>query len=339
MTQPNVLFTTERAERHQQANLNAAPDGLNITMLRTPDIGTLKTHLPSADYWISERRGTINAELLDSAPNLKLIQRVGTLTYDIDLPAAQARGIIVCEQPLGSVIRVAEHAIMQMLVLTKRLNTVQKIALDAADTWGESQRTDENTFAYNWSKQTGIGGIWRKTIGILGFGEIGIELARRLQGFGCTVLYNKREKLPQSTESTLGLTYAPPERLFAESDIVVNLLPYSAATDNSLNAATFSYMKSGAYLVSVGSGSVIDESALANALESGTLSGVALDTYEYEPIRPSHPLIALANRGHNILLTPHTAAGNNDANVNERADIYTNIVRHLHGDPLLNRVV
>ncbi len=339
MTLPNVLFTTGRAERHQQANLNAAPEGLHITMLREPDADTLKTHVERADYWISERRGTINAEVLDSAPNLKLIQRVGTLTYDIDLSAAQSRRIIVCEQPLGSVIRVAEHAIMQMLALTKRLNAVQKIALDAADTWGESKRTDENTFAYNWSKQTGIGGIWRKTIGILGFGEIGIELARRLQGFDCTVLYYKREKLPEITESALRLTYAPPEILFAESDILVNLLPYSPATDNSLNATIFAQMKSGAYLVSVGSGSVIDESALANALESGTLAGVALDTYEYEPIRTNQPLIALANRGHNILLTPHTAAGNNDANINERAEIYANITRHLHGDPLLNRVV
>jgi phosphoglycerate dehydrogenase-like enzyme len=91
-------------------------------------------------------------------------------------------------------IRVAEHLVLQMLALTKRLREMERIALEAAPTWGESRRTDEDTFAYNWSRRTGIDGLWECTVGILGFGEIGADLARRLQGWGCTVLYPRPPK-------------------------------------------------------------------------------------------------------------------------------------------------
>ena len=96
MTQHKVIFTTERGDRHQQAALDAAPDNLNITMLRQPDKETLLPHLAGAEYFISERTGVIDAGMVQAAPNLKLILRLGSLTYDIDTEAAQAAGITVC---------------------------------------------------------------------------------------------------------------------------------------------------------------------------------------------------------------------------------------------------
>ena len=120
MTNHKTIFTTERGERHQQIALRLAPPELAVTMLRQPDRATLLSHLATAEYWISERVGAIDASLLAAAPQLKLILRLGSLTHDIDLAAAQQAGVIVCTWPQGDVIRVAEQVIMQLLVLGKR---------------------------------------------------------------------------------------------------------------------------------------------------------------------------------------------------------------------------
>jgi phosphoglycerate dehydrogenase-like enzyme len=339
MTRYKVLFTTERGRRHQQAALDAAPDNLDITMLRQPDKESLLPHLADAEYFISERAGVIDAAMIQAAPKLKLILRLGSLTYDIDIQAAKAAGVVVCYWPVGSVIRVAEHMVMQMLALGKRLRETEAIALAANAGWGDSKRTDEDTFAYNWSNRQNVEGLWQKTIGIMGFGEIGAELARRLTGWDVTLLYNKRRRLPESLETQLGLIYVDIDTLFSQSDYLANLLPYFPGTDLMINAGYFAKMKDGACLVSCGSGSVIDESDLAEAIKAGKLGGAALDTFEWEPIKADNPLIALAKAGYNVLLTPHTAAGASPAAAKERLKDYTNITRHIKGEPLLNRVV
>ncbi len=339
MTQHKVIFTTERGHRHQQAALNAAPDNLDVTILRRADKETLLPHLADAEYFISERAGVVGAGLIQAAPTLKLILRLGSLTYDIDTEAARAAGVTVCYWPVGSVIRVAEHLMLQMLALSKKLRQTENIALAAGPGWGQSKRTDEDTFAYNWSNRRNVEGLWRKTVGILGFGEIGAELARRLQGWGCPVWYNKRRRLPQAVETELGLTYVDIDTLFAQSDFVANLLPWFPNTDLMINAAYFAKMKEGACLVSCGSGSVIDEPALAETIESGKLGGAALDTFEWEPIKADNSLIALAKAGYNVLLTPHIAAGGTAAAAKQRLEDYTNITNHIKGKPLKYRVV
>lgn len=340
MSRYKTIFTTERGRFHQEQALAAAPPELDIVMLRQPDRAALEPHLSSAVYFISERAGVIDAEMIRAMPQLRLILRLGSLTYDIDTDAARAAGVVVCYQPVTGVIRVAEHTVMQMLALLKKLHEVEQIVWDARTDWRESRRTDEDTFAYNWSNRQGIGQLYRQTVGILGMGEIGAELARRLRGWGCVLLYHKRRRLPQNVETELGITYADYDELIRQSDILVNLLPYFPSTDLSLNAQTFAAMKPGAILVSVGSGSVIDEAALAQAVASGSLAGAALDTYEWEPIRPNNPLLALARSGGNVVLTPHTAAGSYNAQIEsrERAEDYELIVRHLRGLPLPNRV-
>ncbi len=307
-------------------------------MLRQAGRETVWPYLAEAEYFISERTGMIDADMIQAAPHLKLILRLGSLTYDIDSRAAKAAGVVVCYWPVGSVIRVAEHVMLQMLALGKRLGEVEAIAL-ASTGWGPSKRTDEDTFAYNWSNRQQIEGLWQKTVGIIGFGEIGAELAHRLSGWGCALLYNKRRRLPETVETKLGLTYVEVETLFSQSDYLVNLLPYFKHTDLMINGDYLAKMKEGAYLVSCGSGRVIDESALAAAVKSGRLAGAALDTFEWEPIKADNPLIALAKTGYNVLLTPHTAAGTTAAAAQERKGDYTNIINHINGQPLQYRVV
>ncbi len=219
MTQHKTVFTTERGHRHQQSALQAAPGMLDITMLRRPERATLLAALADAEFLISERVGVIDAELIQSAPNLKLILRLGSMTYDIDTDAAQHADAIVCRWPVGSVIRVAEHLVMQMLALSKKLRETEAIALAASTEWGESKRTDEDTFAYNWSGRNNVEGLWQKTVGIMGFGEIGAELARRLQGWDVPVLYHKRRRLPESVERNWLLPMLMKTHWFAKATI------------------------------------------------------------------------------------------------------------------------
>ncbi|HET6444756.1 MAG TPA: NAD(P)-dependent oxidoreductase, partial [candidate division Zixibacteria bacterium] len=259
MSKYKVIFTTERGHRHQQAALAGAPEVLDVVLLRKPEREDLQTHLATADYLISERSGIVDEKMIASAPNLKMILRLGSMTFDIDLEAARAAGVIVCYWPVSTVIRVAEHVVMQMLALSKKVRETEAIALAAGTGWGTSKRTDEDTFAYNWSDRQSVEGVWQRTIGILGFGEIGTELARRLGGWGCNLIYNKRQQLPARVETELGLTYVDQATLFSGSDYVANLLPFYPSTDMVINAAILATMKDGACIVSCGSGSVIDE--------------------------------------------------------------------------------
>lgn len=334
MSHPTV-FTTNRSPFHQKRALDAAPPELNITMLSQPTAADLMAHLAQAEYLISERSGVIDAKVLQAAPKLKLILRLGSMTHDIDLDAARRRGVIVCTWADAGAVAVAEHTVMQILALLRKLREVQAVALEASPQWGTSRHTDENTFSYNWSGRQQIRTLHGQTIGILGFGEIGAEVARHLQGWGCSLLYHKRSRLPEQVEVERGLIYADMDQLRAESDVLVNLLPYNAATVNLINAAWLADMKSGAMIVSCGSGGTIDEQALADALRSGQIAGAALDSFSEEPLRADNPLVTLAREGANVVLTPHTAAGNGRSRTPE----YSNILRHLHGEPILNRLV
>lgn len=337
-----VLFLTDRGQRHQQAALEAAPPELAVTMMRRPPKEEVLRVLPEFEFLISERAGVIDADMVAAGRRLRLIQRLGSLTYDIDLEAARAAGVPVAAWPVLVAIMVAEHMIMQMLALAKREGEVATIACDAGD-WGQpSRRTDEDTFAYDWSGRSGIRSLYGQTVGILGFGEIGAELARRLRGFcPSDILYHKRTCLPEHVEQELGITPAPIEQLIAESDYLCMLLPYCPETDMLLDTDLLSTMKRGAFVVSCGSGSVIDEPALAGALREGHLAGAALDTFEWEPIRPDNPLLPLArDPAMDVLLTPHTAAGSSrDADSGQtRRDDYANLMRVLRGEPALHRV-
>lgn len=336
-----TLFITDRSPYHQAAAKAAAPAALDVVMVRNPSRDALLQELPGTHFLISERAGVIDGELIAAAPELRLIQRLGSLTYDIDLAAAVTRNIPVCAWPIKGCIMVAEHMLLQMLALVKRVAEVKAIAEAAADWDRSSRRTDENTFAYNWSDRHAIAGIYQTTVGILGFGEIGAELTRRLRPFApANVLYHKRQRLPVTLETELGISYAEPAQIIAQSEFLCCLLPFSPATELSLNATTFAQMKPGAYLVNCGSGSVIDESALAAAIERGHLGGAALDTFEWEPIRPDNPLLTLARKPTtNVLLTPHTAAGAaTTPNAAARNSDYTNVERFLANAPLHYRV-
>lgn len=308
----SLIFLTDRGIKHQEAARHAAPANVSVTMLRTPTFDELLPYLPTADFIISERNQPVTAAMIEAAPRLKRIVRLGSLGYDIDSEAAAARGIKVVVQPVLGSLYCAEHALMMSLAVIKKLGRGLHDALNAAHGL-PAQRGDENTFAFNWLGYTDVGGLIGKTIAIVGMGEIGVEYARLVRPFRpAAVYYHKRTPYPASVEAALGIQYAELTACLTAADVLVSLLPYAEDTDyrhGGLNAARLALLKPGAVLVHLGSGSVVDEAAVLEMLRMGRLSGAAFDTYEYEPLQPDNPLVLHARDPRsNLLLTPHTAA-------------------------------
>lgn len=340
MEKHRTLFVTQRAPRHQQAALAAAPAELEVVMRFAPAREEILALLPTVEFLISERSGVVDAEMLWAGRQLRLIQRLGSQTHDIDLAAARQAGIPVCYWPIANCNHVAEHTLMLMLALARRLPELVEVTREAGD-WGvEPRKCDENTFAYNWSGRRGLRALGGATVGILGMGEIGTELARRLRSMGCTVLYNKRTPLPPATEVELGVRYGTVAEIQAASDFICVLLPHSTATAEMINAAFLAGVKPGALLVSTGTSTALNEADVAEAVRSGRLGGLATDGYTWEPLRPDNPLLPLArDLRTNVILTPHVAGGDLSAHKDVRVKEYTNLVRTLRGEPLLNRLV
>lgn len=334
-----TVFLTDRGELHQKEALAAAPKELDVTMLRDPPRERLFEHLKHAEFLISERSGRITREMIQSAPNLRMILRLGSRTHDIDLDAARDRGIIVCAEPVLVAMLVAEHVMLQILALGRRLRETSAAAMMLPSR--EVRRTDEDTFSYNWTERAGLDGLVDRTIGVLGLGEVGVELALRLRGFRTKILYVDLDPLPESMEVLFGARLAARDVVFSQSDYVVNLLPYSDRTDRSIGHKELALMKHGAFFVSAGSGGVVVESAVAECLKSGKLGGAAFDTFEYEPLPADNPLRRLLEERPetNLLLTPHVAAGApSDPFRGSREEDYLPIVKFLRGEPLTNNV-
>jgi phosphoglycerate dehydrogenase-like enzyme len=329
---PKVLFLTDRGERMQRSAIKSAPADLEVIMKRRPSMSDLLPLLPTIDFLISERNIPVTGEMINMADSLKLIVRLGSLSYDIDRDTARAIGIKVSMQPVLGTIFAAEHLLMMILAVLKRLERSLNAAV-SADHGQTGRRTDENTFAFNWLGYSDINGLFNKSVAVIGMGEIGVELVRRLRSFRVSSIgYFKREQYPRALERELGITYLSLNEAIG-ADVVISLMPYSNRTDRIINANLIAQMKPSAVLIHAGSGSVIDEQALVEALKAGKIAGAALDTYEFEPLQPTHSLVRLARDPRsNLLLTPHVASAPMTDN---RADDYGEILRFMKREPLL----
>lgn len=331
-----LLFITRRQLVHQQAALAAAPAELEITMLRNPPREEFLRLLPGKEFLIMEREGQIDAEILAAGHELRLVQWLGSQTWNIDLGSAKKMGIPVCYLPIQTCVQVAEHIFMQAFALLRHTPELMKIIHEQKEDEPQPRRCDEDTYAYNWKGYTQIHSLGQKRFGILALGEIGCELVRRLKGFDCDLWYTKRTRLPVQVEAELGLTYASVDRLSRECDIVCSTLPYSSETDQSLGEDFFAGMKPGALFISCGGSGTVNEVALAEALRSGRLGGAALDTYTWEPIQASNPLLELAaDPGYNLVLTPHVGSGTDPI---DRSTDFINFQRLLAGESLIYQI-
>lgn len=278
------------------------------------------------------RRGVIDAALMDANPKLRLIQRIGARADAVDLEAAAKRGILVSCLPRPVLHYTAEHSILLMLAVAKRLieadDSVRK------DRWDRDRVRPDHGVAYNWAGLSGLGGLFGKTLGIIGLGEVGSLVAIMARSFGTRVIYSNRSRLPATQEAKLGVEYAPLGALLAQVDFVSLHATNLPENRGLIDAKTFAAMKRTAIFVNTSRGPIVDEDALYDALSNGTIAGAGLDVHAVEP-RPTPDRLATLR---NIIMTPHIAGGSRTGIVNEVEGVLDNCRAVLAGQPIKYQV-
>ena len=230
----------------------------------------------------------ITAEVMDAAPRLRYIGLFATGYNNIDIEAAKARGITVCNAGGYSTDAVAQHTFALLLDLTNRIGDYR--AMVERGEWIESPTFSK--FEYPMTELVG------KTMGLVGFGSIGRAVARLAQAFGMRVICYTRT--PKQAD---GVEFVPFEQLLTCADIVSIHCPLNEQTHRLFDAAAFARMKTGALLLNTARGPIVDEVALRAALESGQVGAAALDVLDVEPMQADCPLIGAPN----CIITPHVA--------------------------------
>ena len=256
-----------------------------------------------ADVIITGQR-PVSAEIIDLARGqCRLIQVVGRAPWAVDLDAAAASAISVSVLPHTGAIAVAEHTMALMLSVIRRvvpghLGTVGSAYVERGLT---PSRTTERDFAYNWLGLGGVRSLHGLTLGLVGLGDIGLEVARRAAAFDMEVVYWRRSRLTEAQERLAEAVYLPLDDLLARSDVVSLHVPHDEVTEGMIDRFAMERMKPGAVLINTARGGLVDEVALATALQGGTLAGAGLDVFVEEPLPRDHPLQRLDN----VVLSPH----------------------------------
>ncbi len=238
----------------------------------------------------------MDAEVIEAAAPCLLIQQPSVGYQHIDVEAAAREGIPVANVAGANSASVAEHTIMAALALLKKL--MMQHEKTAAGEWAQDEMASHGVYE-----------LAGKTLGIIGMGRIGRELAIRARSFGCAMCYYDVNRLPPETESELSVLWRELDELLGVSDVVTLHAPLNPSTENMLGAERIALMKPGAVLVNVARGGLVDEQALADALAEGRIAGAAVDVYSEEPVRVTNPLL----RSPNTILTPHTAGATNES--------------------------
>ncbi|MGN6361800.1 MAG: phosphoglycerate dehydrogenase, partial [Thermomicrobiales bacterium] len=272
--------------------------------------------LPDYDALIVRSETKVTADVLAAGKNLRVVTRAGVGTDNIDVPAATERGVLVLNTPGPNAIAAAEHTLAMMLAVLRHV-----------------PRADASLHAGRWERKAFVGAeLYHKTLGILGLGRIGREVAHRARAFGADILVYDPFITPASAEA-IGARATTLDDLLAHADIVTLHLPLSPETTGIIGATQLARMKRGAYLVNCARGGLVDEEALVEALRGGRLAGAALDVFVHEPPVGS-PLLELPN----VVVTPHLAASSAEAQLGVGIYAAETTLAALHGELVENAV-
>ena len=254
--------------------------------------------------------------LCAGAPNLRLIQKIGTGVNTIDLAAAQERGIAVCNLPGTNARAVAEMTLLLMLASLRRLPRFD--AELRAGTWAADPAVQDQ-----------LGELGGRTVGLIGYGAIPRLLAPMLTAMGCRLLYTARSPKPDAIGEP-----RPLDDLLAEADIVSLHLPLTPATERLIDATALARMQPGAILINTARGGLVDQAALAAALRSGRLGAAGLDVFAHEPPDHREEIFRLPN----VVIAPHVAWLTRETFDRSFSLAAENCHRLADGRPLLHRV-
>jgi phosphoglycerate dehydrogenase-like enzyme len=264
----------------------------------------LRAQIADADVLIVESL-TVGREDLALARKLKVVQSFGNWSNNIDHAACAERGIPVKTLRRRTNIAMGEHTLLLILALAKRFALINGMVTPSRmEKAGFPHRPydSRHTPGANFARVPHTRTLRGMTLGLLGYGEIGQEVAQLAKAFGMDIVYNKRSRLSTEQERSEGVRYASFDELMAQSDFLSVHIPMSEQTRGLVGADALARMKRGSFIVNTSRAQIIDHDALVHALRSGHLAGAALDVLYKEPDREDEPLLALAN----VVLTPHT---------------------------------
>ncbi|MEI7783826.1 MAG: 2-hydroxyacid dehydrogenase [Betaproteobacteria bacterium] len=292
-----------------------APPGIDTVLVHRDEPEAEQARQVAQADFVMLYRAPLLASVMRGARRLRMVQLLASGYDGIALDLLHELGVACARNGGANARAVADQTVLMILALYRRLF-----------------ETDREVRAGRW--QAGITGLNTfemagKVMGIVGLGDIGRQVARRLQAFDAQVIYCNRNRLAPALEQELGVRYAPLDELLATADVISLHAPGSADSAHLIDAAALARMKRGALLINTGRGALIDEAALLQALTSGKLGGAGLDVFEQEPVAPSNPLLALPN----VVLSPHTAGTTADTWARRGHFAYNNIERVLAGQP------
>ena len=279
--------------------------GVEVTWAGSVDDAALPELAADAEVLLTARR-RIGGTLLGT-PGLRFVQVQGRAPWAVDWDAASDRGVPVSVLPHGGAVAVAEQTMALMLGVYRKLveghaGTVSSAYLERGV---EPIRTTERKIAFNWLGFDGIRQLHGKRLGLVGLGDVGLEVARRAHAFDMEVVYHKSTPLPSAFEELAGVRGVSFDELLATSDIVSLHAPHNDQTERMIAAEQLDRMKSDAILVNTARGGLVDETALVAALRSGSISGAGLDVFLDEPLPQGHSL----NECPNVAFSPHVGGG------------------------------
>ena len=313
-----VFFTNIDAELRQVVADKALP-GMDVVTAPADMDDDEKIDLVRDADFIMLFPGKISDRVLQAAPKCKLIQLLSAGYDEMNLPLAEDLGIAVANNGGANRVAVAEHTIMLMLATHRRMmwyaNNVK------AGLWKKEQDRKIDVFE-----------LEGKTLGIIGMGNIGRQVARRAAAFDLELqYYDKYHPLTPVEEETMGIKAVPMDTLLETSDIVSTHVPLTRETYGMIGKRELELMKPTGVVINTSRGGVIDETALAEALISGTISAAGLDVMEHEPPDPNDPLLQIEN----LIITPHTAGPTLESIPKRAANAFENIQHVWSGQPAM----
>jgi D-3-phosphoglycerate dehydrogenase / 2-oxoglutarate reductase len=280
------IVVADKISEHGLALLRQA--GWNVV---TPTAAALPAEIADADALIVRSATKVTPPLLEKAARLRVVGRAGVGVDNVDVDAATRRGVMVMNTPGGNAVSVAEHTLALLLALARSV-----------------PQANASIQAGRWEKSSLSGTELRgKTLGLVGLGRVGTEVARRARALEMKVLAYDPYVTPKAARE-VEVELVPLGELFSQSDVISLHTSLNSANEKMVDAAAIAKMKKGARLINCARGELVDETALAEALKSGQLAGAAIDTFAEEPPKGS-PLLGLAN----LIATPHIAGSTAEA--------------------------
>jgi D-3-phosphoglycerate dehydrogenase len=311
-----VVLVADRISDEGLAHLHAN-DAFDVRIRTGLDEAALLRELAEADALIVRNAVAVTRKMIEGAPRLRVIGRAGIEIDDIDVSAATDRGIVVMNCPEANADTTAEHTLALLFALARHIPQA-----DRAMRAGDAERM----------KFVGTE-IQGKVLGLLGAGNIGQRVARRARDLGMEPIVYDPGLAPDALREQ-GATVLPLEVVLAKADFLSIHMPLTDATRHFVNEATIARMQDGVKIIQCSTGGIVDESALAAALESGKVGGLAIDVFEREPPPPDHPLF----RSPNVIATPHLGASTHEARARAAVDICRQVASFLVNGELRNAV-